>query len=260
MEESKKVILSVVIFLVIVAVCISIYFLFIKEKSEDITEAPESLMETTQEPSEEEKEMLELIDVSLDESDKLIRELAKELSSHPELARWLMTKDLIRIFVAAVDNIAEGQSPRPHIRFFSTKGKFQVSKRGETFYIDPRSFKRYDLVAEVFNSIDIEGTVTLYRRSKPVIQEAYRDLGYPDKDFDKTLTKAITELLKVPAVNNLSVEKEVITYKMTNPRLERLTEAQKHLLRMGAENIQKIQEKLRELAVTLGIPEDQFPQ
>ena len=44
------------------------------------------------------------------------REVANELSSHPRLTSWLATDELIRKLVAAIDNIAEGESPRPHLR------------------------------------------------------------------------------------------------------------------------------------------------
>jgi predicted O-methyltransferase YrrM len=36
-------------------------------------------------------------------------------------------------------------------------------------------------------------------------------------------------------------------------------EAQKHMLRMGRKNSRKIQEKLREIALALGVPESRLP-
>jgi hypothetical protein len=108
--------------------------------------------------------------------------------------------------------------------------------------------------------LDTRGTVRLYKQLKPVIQEAYKDLGYPDTDFEDTLTKAIVELLKVPVVKDVLLEKKIISYAMVDPELESLSQAQKHLLRMGPENILRIQSKLREFAQELGIPSRRLPR
>ena len=43
---------------------------------------------------------------TLNESDSVIKELAKRLSASPGLTAWLTGKEFIRTFVAAVDNIA----------------------------------------------------------------------------------------------------------------------------------------------------------
>lgn len=262
MEENKKVILFVAAFVVVIALGIAIYFLFIQDKSKKAAQVPVVAEETALSEKElaEKKKAPGLIQVNLDESDGIVRELAKKLSSHPMLASWLISKDLIRKFVSAVDNIAEGQSPRLHITFYKPAGKFQVYKKNNLSYIDPGSYARYNEAAEVFNSLNSEGTVMLYRQLKPVIQEAYRELGYPDKNFDKTLTKAIVEMLNVPVMKDILVEKKVVSYKMVDSKIEKLSDAQKHLLRMGPKNVQIIQSKLREMAGSLEIPEGQLPQ
>ena len=50
------------------------------------------------------------------------------------------------------------------------------------------------------------------------------------------------------------------TYQMVDDNLEDLDDAQKDLLRMGPQNIRKIQNKLREMALALEIPENQLPK
>jgi hypothetical protein len=255
MEEKKKVVLAGAIFIVLLAIGVAVYYFFFYQKPEQ----PSVMGETAQEQpvSEGEKlepgEMIEPLDVDLDQSDGLVRQLAKELSSNPKLAAWLMSRDLIRKFVAGVDNIAHGNSPRPQIDFFKPEGDFEVIEESGRYYVDPDSYKRYDPVAEVFASLDTPGSVTLYRKLTPPLQEAYRELGYPDAKFDDVLRSAINELLKVPVVEKkIEVEKKVITYIMVDPQLESLSPAQKHLLRMGPENVQRIQAKLMEMSRALG--------
>jgi hypothetical protein len=55
------------------------------------------------------------------------------------------------------------------------------------------------------------------------------------------------------------VKKGVVTYIYADSRLENLSEAQKHLLRTGPENVRIIQEKLREIALELGFSQDKLP-
>lgn len=198
--------------------------------------------------------------VELDKSDDLVRKLARELSSHPGLATWLKSEQLIRHFVGAVDNIANGLSPRSHITFFMPEGDFKVIKTGNLFVADPDGFARYHPVVDVFVSLDTAQCVSLLRGLKPLCQEAYRDLGYPAQDFEATLIRALNELLETPIVEgDIILEKAVANYTMLDPNLENLSDAQKHLLRMGPENVEAIQKKLRELAAALGVPASSLP-
>src|SRR2546428_10012472 len=82
----------------------------------------------------------------LAESDTLARELPRGLSSHPGLSVWLSTDGLIQRFVGAVDSIAGGESPRPHLLFLAPAAKFRVVRRKGGLYVDPKSYQRYDLV------------------------------------------------------------------------------------------------------------------
>lgn len=258
MEEQKKVIAAGIIFVLLIAAAAVIYFFFIYSKPQGPEEATQIVQEQpmVEEKVQLEAEKVEPLDVSLDESDDLVRKLAGELSSHPKLAMWLMSEELIRKFVAAVDNIANGQSPGPQIDFFKPDGDFKVFEEVGEYFLDPESYQRYDLVAEVFVSLDPKGCVTLYKQLKPAIQEAYKDLGYPDTEFDNTLKKALMELLKVPVVKqNIQLEKKVVTYTMVDNDLESLSSAQKHLLRVGPDNVRVIQGKLREMAQSLGFME-----
>jgi|YelNatPaOPRAMG01_1025707.scaffolds.fasta_scaffold00018_70 hypothetical protein len=260
MEETKKVWRNaLVILLVVLVVIVAGYFLFTKKKT-SVQEVPVKSAEEAVLPATEEKEEAHA-PVSLAESDDYIRTIVREISTHPRLASWLKTKNIIRKFTAAVDNIASGQSPRRQIDFFSPRTPFSVIKRGERLIIDPASYRRYDPVVDVFISLDTKGCVSLFRSLKPLFQEAYRELGYPEADFETTLIRAILELLRTPIVENeIVVEKGVVNYYMVDPVLEELSEAQKHLLRMGPDNVAAIQMKLREIALALDVPEYRLPQ
>ena len=195
----------------------------------------------------------------LNQSDEWLRKKARDLSNYPKLAEWLKVNDLIRRITAAVDNIADGVSPRAHLGFLAPQKAFGMAKKGENLIINPQSYHRYDPVADVFASLDAAGVVRIFQELKPLFQEAYRELGYPHQDFQETLIRAIKELLGTPIVEgDIALKEGVISYYMVDEDLEGLSDAQKHLLRMGPQNTRKIQNKLREMAVALGVPENQL--
>jgi len=263
MEENRKVILGAVIFFILIALGVGIYYVFFREKAKEAPPSPVSEQPTqasVEKPLVEEKGPRP-VEVALDQSDELVRELARGLSSNPQMASWLLSKDLIRKFTAAVDNIAQGMSPRAQVDFFSPQGRFKVIKKKGLFYPNPGSYTRYNPAVEVFLSLNVKGCVQLYRQLEAPIQEAYRELGYPEQKFDDTLILAIIELLEVPVVQTeMLLEESVISYTISDPELENLSEAQKHLLRMGPENVKKIQAKLREFASELEIPVNKLPR
>lgn len=249
---------ALLIFLILAIIGGGGYFLFMKKKAPPEKTEPKPKGEVALPAIEEKRETSP--PVSLEESDDYIRVVAREISTHPRLATWLKTKNIIRKFTAAVDHIANGQSPRKQIDFFVPRGSFLVTKRGDRLIIDPASYRRYDSIVDVFISLDTKGCVSLFRSLKPLFQEAYRELGYPDTDFESTLIRAILELLRTPIVENeIVVDKGVVNYYMIDPILEGLSDAQKHLLRMGPDNVAAIQMKLREIALALDVPEYRLP-
>jgi hypothetical protein len=196
----------------------------------------------------------------LGETDAVVRELVKGLSSHPTVAAWLATDNLIRNFTVVVANIAESRSPSSHLTVLRPSAPFRVVEQGEDLYIDPRSYERYSGIAAAAASIDPQGSATLYATLKPRIEEAYRELGVPDTPFDRTLERAIVVLLSTPVPGDrVLVEPEGVGYAFANPDMEALTPPQKQLLRMGPRNARLVQSSLREIALALGIPAERLP-
>ncbi len=264
-DERRKVIRTGLWILVILAVLAGLYYFLIYRKGRPSTEEVKTAEAVTQ-PAEgpgvtEPSDLLKLPPLELDRSDDLLRQLIQGLASHPRLAVWLRTSELIRKFVAAVDNIANGISPKSQVDFFTPPGPFKVARRDGRTVIDPTSYDRYTTAADVFITVDAQGAARLYRSLRPLIQEAYRDLGYPTQDFDDTLLRALVELLDVPILEGrVPVERTVTNYVYLDPALEGLSPAQKHFLRMGPESVQVVQTKLRELAQALGIPDTRLPK
>lgn len=186
---------------------------------------------------------------TLASSDPWLRALAGQISQHPKVAEWLMTDELIRRFVVAVDNLAEGANPRTHLKVMRPDSEFTVTERDGRTFIDPASYRRYDAIVAVVESVDAAGAAELYRAIRPLCQQAYAALGYPGPQFDDTLRRAIRRVLATPVVEGpVEVERKVAAYRFKDPALERLSPAAKQLLRLGPDNLQRLQTKVRELA------------
>ena len=251
----------IVIALLVVAAAIAAYFAFFREASAPVDQAaapPPASREAPAGPLGGTPQPVEV--PPLDESDAVVRTLVGQLSSHPRVAAWLTTDGLIRNFTTVVTNIAEGPTPTVHLQRLRPSGRFEVVERGDELMVDERSYERYDSLADAVQSVDAEGAARLYATLKPRIEEAYRDLGFPDTPFDRTLERAITSLLATPVTDGpVAVVPRGIGYGYADPKLESLTAAQTQLLRMGPRNARTVQRKLREIALALGVPEARLP-
>jgi len=190
----------------------------------------------------------------LDLSDTFVRELIGGLSSRPELATWLATDGLIRNFVASVDAVANGATPSAQLRRLAPARPFAVNARGGDAVIDPRSYERYDGIAATVDALDADGLARAYATLRPRLQEAYRELGYPEGNVDAAVERAIGRLLDTPLLERaVEVQRVAVLYQFADPRIERLSPAQKQLLRMGPRNQRLVQDKLRAVGRALGI-------
>jgi hypothetical protein len=197
----------------------------------------------------------------LDQSDAVVRELVRQLTSHPQVAAWLATDGLIRNFTVVMANTADGATPARHLRVLRPREPFSVITSTNGIVLDPRSYRRYDDIAAAVASIDPPGAARIYATLKPRVAEAYGDLGHPDTPVDQALERALVTLLQTPVVEgpiHLHPVKGT-GYAFDDPRLESLTDAQKQLLRCGPENMKRMQDSLRAIALALGIPASRLP-
>lgn len=192
----------------------------------------------------------------LDDSDGFVRQTAGGLSAHPELARWLGRTALVRTLTAVVVNVADGETPRPHLEFLTPKERFRAARRpAQVIVPDPAGFEGYDVFADAIASVDAAAAAAAYKTLAPLFEAAYVELGHPEGGFPATLDKAIKALLAVPVLRaDVELVPHAIGFRYADPRLEALTPAQKQFLRTGPRNVRIVQAKLRELAAALAPP------
>lgn len=255
--------LWIAVVLLIVAVAIALYVFFRREPVTDQTTASAtkpSAATASGRPLGGDAAPIDL--PPLDQSDALVRQLVRQLSTHPQVAAWLATEGLIRNFTVVVGNIAEGKTPAPVLKALRPSGRFEATGPFGDTRIEPRSYGRYTGLADAVASIDPAASARLYTLLKPRIEEAYAELGNPDMTFDRTLERAIVQLLQTPIPTGpIRVEPQGATgYRFADGSLEELTGAQKQLLRMGPQNGRTIQQRLRAIALALNIPAERLPE
>jgi DUF3014 family protein len=255
-ERSKWII---VIFLSVLAAAILTYVVIERQRPRpaETLAAPVSAPVPAPAPKAKEGPLVQAENIPLPplaETDALVRQLLVKLSSHPKVLAWLATGGLIENFTVATLNVSEGKSPTLHWRTLAPQARFTILNTSRGPMLDPKSYHRYDDYAAAIGALDAPGTARLYLTLKPRIMEAYRNLGYPEGDFDPVLERAMHELVAAPGVpNEVPLSEKVITYKFTDSNLESLSGAQKQLLRMGPDNMRTVQAKLREIATQLAL-------
>jgi hypothetical protein len=197
------------------------------------------------------------IDVGpLDKSDALVASLAASLSSDPRFQAWFRAKDLARRFVAAVIQVAAGESPRSPLAFLAPAQPFTVAQTPARMVIDSKSYTRYDGIVAILGSLDASACAAAFKKIEPLLDTAYAEAGHPDARFSLALGRALRTLLETPLPNgDVAVRRgrKPVVFEFVDPKLEALSPAQKHLLRLGPDNARKLLAKLRELGQALDL-------
>ena len=157
------------------------------------------------------------------------------------LGRWLVPKDLIRHVVITVDNLPR-KSMRPQMwPVRPAAGTFIVTDGA----IAPTNAERYTPMVRALEAADPEKLVAVYVRWYPLFQEAYREQGYPDGNFNDRLVETLDSLLATPNVSgNVAVTQPKVLWQFADPALEALPVGQKIMLRMGPDNERRVKAKL----------------
>ena len=189
----------------------------------------------------------------LDDSDQLIRDGAVSLTRHEGINAWLSPNELVRKIVTFTDSVANGNIAREPVRVLAPKGKFLAKPiNDKVFEIEQKSYQRYDLVTNILVSIDTKRAVEFYVLLRPLFQQAYDELGYPEGDFEDVIFKSIGRLLETPAIDEpIRVVQPVVMFEFEDVRLEMLSPVQKQVIRMGPKNTRALKRKLSDIAAEL---------
>lgn len=179
----------------------------------------------------------ELINLpGLDDSDTFIRDMVSALSNHPTLARLLATPGLVRSTTVGVIQIGDGRTPTAWLEVLRPASRLQISGTTDGTVL-PASYARWNQVAAAVSSVAPADAAQLYVNVKPLIDEAYIELGQPDGDFDQAILRAVRMLKDTPSPSSPpTLIRRPGYFDYEDPALRALQPVQKQLLLLGPDN------------------------
>ena len=195
----------------------------------------------------------------LNDSDSSVLAALQQLRGEG-LLQLLVPQEVLRKFVLAVNNVAEGKviheyrpvvSPPPPF----IAETFSVMVEGTAVdqeRVSPNNFQRYEPYVTTLALIDSDAAIAVYRRFYPLLEEAFRELGLKKPNFHSVMVAAIDNILAAPdAQGDLLLVRPKVFYQYADPALETLPQTHKLMLRMGPENARSLKASLRQLRARL---------
>lgn len=141
-----------------------------------------------------------------------------------------------------VDNVAEGNLPQLDYPVRRLQQQPAVREVDTNLYeMQTVSYQRYTPLVDGLVAVSPDLVVPIYRLVKPLLQEAYAEIGYPNRDFDATLLRAIDTVLNArTAEGPFQLVKPRVMYLYADSTLESYSPVEKQLLRMGPQNAEKL--------------------
>ena len=188
----------------------------------------------------------------LDASDALMLAALQGLWSGGGIASFLEPRDLIRNFVATVDNLPRRALPAQKFPVKPAAGSFGTASTVNGLVIGESNSLRYAPYVRLLDTVDARGLVALYVRHYPLFQQSYRELGYPSGHFNDRLVEAIDLMLATPeSPGALKIVQPKIFYEYADRDFEQLPAGQKVMLRIGRDNAAAVKKRLREIRALL---------
>jgi hypothetical protein len=87
---------------------------------------------------------------------------------------------------------------------------------------------------KIAEAVDTKQLVDLYIELYPLLQQQYKELGYPNQKFNELLIKTIDDLLDAPDIKDpIHLRQPIYFYKFEDVDLEDLSIGQKIMIRLG---------------------------
>lgn len=189
----------------------------------------------------------------LADSDASLIGALKHLLGDQAVDAYLIPKDLIRRIVVTVDDLDRDGPIPPRLRPVpAVSGTPVVEGEGDDLTLSPQNSARYQPMIEVLQHADMSAVAAVYLHYYPLFEQAYQQLGYPDRSFNDRLIQVINHLLATPVVAGpVKLVRPGVLYQFADPALEALPYGQKLMIRIGTDNEAIVKAKLRELRAAI---------
>ncbi len=184
----------------------------------------------------------------LNDSDSFVLDGLRAMQNGAALVRLLAQDQMIRKFVVFVENVSRGELPQTGLPYQPLGQEMPVRNLDENLFVmDSRAHTRFDQFVDTFVALDTDAAIVLYRTLSPLFQQAYSEIGFRNVNFDDTLRLAIENVLDRSNVEGpYQLVKPSVMYLYADASIENLEAVHKQLIRLGPDNTQRLQAKLRQ--------------
>lgn len=185
---------------------------------------------------------------ALAESDPTMQDALTALFGPATLDKVFYRDDIVHRFVTTIDNLPRKTVAARLMPVKPIAGPLVVTNKDGGLAIGADNAARYTAYVRMAEAIDTKKLTAVYIRYYPLLQQAYRDLGYPKGYFNDRLVEVIDDLLAAPELQApIQLVQPKVLYQFADPELEARSAGQKIMLRMGNENAARVKAKLREI-------------
>jgi sRNA-binding regulator protein Hfq len=158
--------------------------------------------------------------VTLEASDDSFRKAVGNVSV--SLLNWFQVKDVIRKYIVIINDLSQNQILYKHRKFLKMPQKFVAKEDSQGLYI---------------------------ATFRPLFKQVFDEFAYPaEYRVEDIFMKAASSVLQAPVIKGrIYLRRHSVRYKFAKEELEALNGVEKQMIRMGPENTEKIQAKLRQL-------------
>lgn len=185
---------------------------------------------------------------ALSESDEAVHGDLRTLFAAAPIESLLIPKHIVQNFVATVNGLDGAMVP---LRLWPLAHLPQlplVTQNAEGMSFSADNAQRYAPYIAALKALDARQAAALYLRYYPLFQQAYVELGYPDRYFNDRLVSVIDHLLATPEIKApIRLLRPKVLYEYQDPALEQRSSGQKLLIRMGPANEAIVKAKLTEI-------------
>ena len=170
------------------------------------------------------------------------------------------TADILRRAAGVVENAARGELSRGRFALIEAPaGEFRTETRGDRHFIDNATFRRYDSVVDALTCMPPQRIASLTRLFRPLLAQAMRELGLPEADVDAMVDGALAAILAVqfPALPVEVVRKDALI-RYADAEIEAASRLTKQLLRLGPDNLARLQRHAGKVRAALRRPPSQM--
>jgi hypothetical protein len=182
----------------------------------------------------------------LDTSDAPVLDQLRQTFGPDAVTAFLVPKEVIRRIVATVDSL-DRDVPAARLRPLApVKDKLVTERDGDRLWLAETNSQRYQPMLAVLEAADPAQVAELYVRDYSLFQQAYAQLGYPNRYFNDRLVAVIDHLLAAPEPQPpLLLQQPGVEYLFADPALEQRSYGQKTMVRIGLAGEQALKDWLR---------------